>query len=548
MPALIVSLARIVLSVGAGFLSFLALPPHGLWWAAIIGTGAAGLLFLHSTRHTWKTTALYGYGFGAGFFGGMLPWVGVYVGPAAWIALSAFLSLYTCLWALLCRYTTRVVTTHLPWAGTALPLIYGSLFSATEWLRSVAPFGGFPWGRIAFGQIDGPLRWLAPLGGVPLVGVIVVSIGCAGAMLVFSRIHDIRFSIRFPLVKCGAVVSILLATFAAYTALSTPTRWTQIPLDSATPREPGVVGVAGIQGNVPRLGLDFNAQRSAVLNNHISVTRDFHRAAVQPADIILWPENSSDISPLHNESARIGLNNLVATVRAPIIVGAVLPVDDPQKPRAATNTILVWDENGVGESHTKRFIQPFGEYLPLRPIFEALSESAAKAGQFIAGDGSGVVHAGGVAVGVATCFEIAFADATARPVNNGAQILHVPTNNATFGLTDMTYQQLAMSRFKALEHQIPTMVVATSGVSAIVDIDGSSSGDTEKFTPGMLYAQTKIGPTGTIATALSSFVEFISAMPGFLVIALGWAFSLGLVTKRGKDAVSVTQSVKGHTS
>ena len=57
----------------------------------------------------------------------------------------------------------------------------------------------------------------------------------------------------------------------------------------------------------------------------------------------------------------------------------------------------------------------------------------------------------------------------------GSNLLAVPTNNATFGYTEMTYQQLAMDRVRAVEHGRTVAVAATSGVSAFVRPDGSVS-------------------------------------------------------------------------
>ncbi|MDU9793787.1 nitrilase-related carbon-nitrogen hydrolase, partial [Helicobacter pylori] len=85
------------------------------------------------------------------------------------------------------------------------------------------------------------------------------------------------------------------------------------------------------------------------------------------------------------------------------------------------------------------------------------------AGDFKPGDGNGVVHMGGIPVGVATCYEVAEDEAYRMAVRGGAQILSTPTNNDTFGFTDMTYQQLAMSRMRAIETDRAVVVVATSG-------------------------------------------------------------------------------------
>ena len=136
-----------------------------------------------------------------------------------------------------------------------------------------------------------------------------------------------------------------------------------------------------------------------------------------------------------------------------ILVGAVLVSDD----RTTTNSVIVWDGDGPGERHDKKIIQPFGEYLPYRGFFRHFSSYADRAGYFVPGHGDGVVRArradgSAVTIGVATCYEVAFDRAFEDALRAGAQLLTVPTNNATFGDSDMTYQQLAMSRVRAVEH------------------------------------------------------------------------------------------------
>ncbi|EYR64859.1 hypothetical protein N866_03145 [Actinotalea ferrariae CF5-4] len=50
------------------------------------------------------------------------------------------------------------------------------------------------------------------------------------------------------------------------------------------------------------------------------------------------------------------------------------------------------------------------------------------------------------------CFEVAYADLIREGVLDGAEVIVIPTNNASFGRTPESTQQLAMSRFRAVEH------------------------------------------------------------------------------------------------
>ena len=96
----------------------------------------------------------------------------------------------------------------------------------------------------------------------------------------------------------------------------------------------------------------------------------------------------------------------------------------------------------------------------------------------------GVFDLAGTKVGLVTCFEAAFDDAVRDTVTHGAQLISVPSNNATFGRSEMTYQQLAMSRVRAVEHSRSVVVPVTSGVSAVIMPDGKIVQKTEDVHAG----------------------------------------------------------------
>src|SRR5699024_4866793 len=215
-------------------------------------------------------------------------------------------------------------------------------------------------------------------------------------------------------------------------------------LPDSGPPSPQTATVAVVQGNVPRLGLDFNAQRRAVLDNHVARTEELAAdvaAGESPRpDMVIWPENASDIDPLRNHDAAAAIDRAARSIGVPILVGAVVANDDG----TTRNTSIVWDpDTGPRQSHDKRQLVPFGEYLPMRAAVTALVPSADEAGHFVAGEGDGAVTLNGFPLAVATCYEVAFDDLVTESIRAGTRLITVPTNNATFGDTDMTYQQLA---------------------------------------------------------------------------------------------------------
>ncbi len=117
---------------------------------------------------------------------------------------------------------------------------------------------------------------------------------------------------------------------------------------------------------------------------------------------------------------------------------------------------------------------PFAEYIPLRAISERVSSYAKTVTQdMVAGTGNGLLRGGPVPIGDVICFEVAYDGLVRSSVSAGAQLLVVQTNNATFGHTAETYQQLAMSQLRAVETGRTVVQAATTGKSAIIGPDGT---------------------------------------------------------------------------
>jgi apolipoprotein N-acyltransferase len=292
-----------------------------------------------------------------------------------------------------------------------------------------------------------------------------------------------------------------------------------------------------VQGNVPRLGLDFNAQRRAVLDNHVRVTEqlaaDVAAGRRPQPDLVIWPENSSDIDPLRNADAAAQIDRAARAIKAPILVGAVLINSDGL---TTSNSSLVW-QGGIGpiERNDKRRVQPFGEYLPWREFFALFSSYADRAGYFVPGPGPGAVDMAGVRVGIAICWEIAFDDLVADSVDAGAQVLAVPSNNATFWLSEMTYQQLAMSRVRAVEHDRPVIIATTSGVSATITREGAVTASTRQFTPDVLVDRTVLRDTTTLASQLRAAPEWVLVAVALVAVALGFVGRRRALPAKRKD-------------
>jgi apolipoprotein N-acyltransferase len=486
-------LVRTLAAAAAGVLLYLSGPPRTLWWLAPIAFAVLGWVLAGR-----RARAGFGYAlcFGLGYLVPLLAWTGEFVGLVAWLPLALAEAVLVAL-----SGAAIAVATVLP----AWPVWAALLWVAGEALRSVFPFGGFPWGNIAFTQPEGSYLPLAAVGGTPLIALAVTLTGFGLAALA-RRLVRRELGVRRLVTPVLATVGPVAAAFGA------------LPL-VGTDANDGEATVAVVQGNVPRAGLDFNAQRRAVLDNHVARTvrlADDIAAGREPQpDLVIWPENSSDIDPFRNPDAYAGIERAAKAVKAPIAVGSVL-VGDDGLPR---NTMLLWDpERGPVNQYTKRQLQPFGETMPFRSFFRLFTSTVDRAGRFVPGDKATIFDMAGARIGLATCYEVAF-DGVVRDSARGSNLLAVPTNNATFGYTEMTYQQLAMDRVRAVEHGREVAVAATSGVSAFVRPDGSVSRQTGLFTDAALVERVPLRSTTTLSDRLGSSTEWVLTILGLGALA-----------------------------
>jgi len=397
------------------------------------------------------------------------------------------------------------------------PIWFAVLWAAQEWLKCTVPFGGFPWGVVAAGQTDGPFLPLVRLGSVPLLSLAIVLVGCSATAIALEIASWLPAS-RQPHTVDRPPAVVLPAICICLVFFATAAIWPQVRHSGTGSGNEPVVTAAAVQGNVPRLGLEFNAQRLAVLGNDVGETRhladDVHAGRAPQPDFVVWPEDASEVDPLTNPDAAQQISVAVEAIGAPILVGTVLDVAGraPDAP-AQTNTVIVWNpKTGPGDRHDKRIVQPFGEYLPWRGFFRHLSGLADLAGYIVPGNGTGVVHAAGVPVGVATCWEVIFDRALRDSVRNGAEVLAVPANNANFNQT-MSEQQLAFSKVRAVELDRYAVVASNVGISALVTPDGRELGRTGFFEPAYLDNQVRRKTTLTPAAKWGPIVQ------GSLVVA-----------------------------
>ncbi len=486
-----------------GLVAEAGFPGRGWWGAAFVGMA---LLFVSLRRDSARWNTLVAFVWGLAFFLPHITWADYAVGRVPWVALAVLEAAVVAVFGAAWTWARRGVGT---WRSPGLQVVVFSLvWVAVEELRSSWPFGGFPWGRLAFSQAESPLGRLAWLGGVPLVSGATVLVGAllAVAVLCARRLRVVR--------TLAAVATAVVVVGAGLV----------VPLD--TQAEAGTLRVGAVQGNVPTPGLDAFAQQREVLHNHAAGTEAL-LAQAEPGelDLVVWPENGSDVDPQVDDDAAREIDRAARAVGAPILVGTI----EYPETGGRYNTAVMWEPGtGVTALYRKQHPAPFGEYIPLRDLLRPLSSAVDLVrNDMIAGTEVGVVPLESerlgrtVPIGDVICFEVAYDALVRDAVREGAEIVVVQTNNASFGFTDEATQQLAMSTIRAIELGRATVQISTVGVSAVISPNGVVSHRTSLFTAAQIVDDLPLRTSLTPAAAMGSWPAWAVRALGVVVVLAG---------------------------
>jgi apolipoprotein N-acyltransferase len=400
----------------SAFLASAAFAPIGIWYLGVIGYSLFLRKISKSHSHLWHAFA-----FGLIYNAIVLHWSGKFVGAVPWLLLSLLQALFY----------IPVGAAAKRWGSIRLTI---AVLLIMEEIRSVFPFGGFGWTRIAFSQIESPAAAFLPYGGV---------LALSALTLVFAALIS-RF--RF-----GSLVKLLLIIIG-------------LGLIPANPQGSGSVKLLAIQGNTPSVGLDFNSRAQAVFNLHRDAT---YKYATGSYDAIIWPENAIDIDPDLYPNVAADIKKLTREKQIPLIAGVVLKRDVSP----VNASVLYNSESGAVSTYIKRGLTPFGEFMPLRGLAEFISPFAASVVDFKPGSELVTHQVAGAALGPIICYEI-INDQLVAEMSSNSDALIVQTNSATFAGTSESRQQLAITRVRALEYSRSVLSVSTIGISAFINSNG----------------------------------------------------------------------------
>ncbi len=488
----------LLLAIAGGLATYAAFPPVGAWPLAAAGPA---LLVLALTGRSLRGSFGCGVAFGFALFVPLLSWL-INEAWYVWFALAAALTVI---------FAVLVIGQRLLLRLPGWPAAVAGWWVVAEAIRDRWPYA-FPWGRLAMSQSVAPdVRWVA-IGGVPFLSFLVA---LTGAMIARAVLVLLAPGASWSRSSLGPVLAAAVTTGLVLAGGLLPVD----PVAGAPTAQ-----VAAIQGNVPRAGsLPQLLNDSVVTQNHVAATA---RLAAQvkagqkaAPDLVVWPENSTDLDPFQYPFIYAELAGAVAAIKAPILVGEVL-----QNPLRNAGQLWV-PGRGPTTLYVKRQLVPFGEYIPFRGLISSFSSlPSLQPVNFTPGRKAVVFAVGKIRLGDVICYEVGFDNLVRSEVTAGANLLAIQSNDADFeidGQLGETEQQTAMARIRAVESDRAVVYASTTGESSIIAPDGTLIASSGVWRQAMLDARVPLVSYRTLADRVGSWPEYVIIM--LTVLALGWA-------------------------
>lgn len=507
---------RVVLSEGwkrrgiaflAGALSALAMAPFNafpilaitfpvlVWLLDGTGAGRRGLLAAFGA----------GWWFGFGYFVAGLYWIGMalfveadkfaWLLPFAVLGIPAGLAFFTAFGALIARalWTT----------GPARILAFAFGLGFTEWLRGTI-LTGFPWNSFGYALTSVPqLAQSASLVGLWGLTLLALAIFASPATLA-----DARDRTQHPWLP------VIVSAFALF--LMGAFGWHRLANNE-------IANVEGVRLRLMQPNISQNLkwqpeQRPAVMRRYLSLSDQAtapDRQGVKDITHLIWPESAFPFFLDREPQALAQIGELLPP-GVSLITGAIR-LDAPLPGRTDArvfNSIRVLRDNGaIIATYDKRYLVPFGEFLPFQSLLEAigLQQLTRVRGGFTAGTRRRALEIPGLPpTAPLICYEAIYPGYVLPEGARPRWILNL-TNDAWFGITPGPYQHFAQARLRAVEEGLPLVRVANNGISAIVDplgrivrllplgSDGLIDGALPEALEGTVYSRHRNGPVLLLA-------------------------------------------------
>ncbi len=451
---------KLCMSFAAGALLVFAFAPFKLFLLAFL---SLAVLFYFWLKGSAKTNFYLGLSYGLGLYCFGVSWVYVslstYGGMPLWmgsIAVLGFASLLALFIALTgyvaARFFKRYIILCLPFIW----LIF-------EWSKSWV-LTGFPWLDVGYTQTPSWLFNWAPLGGVYMVSFIVLSISACLANFANKVIsNDDIDRKRLYVFTSGAIAVVVLSSFVLGFV-----QWSK-PIGKALQ-----IGI--VQPNTSIEDKWKASYQSELISKLASLSAQLQKK--KHNDLIIWPETAL---PLYVQQTDDAFWHSVTPKGTEILTG-IMDSPNPNDHNEIYNAALLTCQGSAPKVYRKTHLVPFGEYLPLRFLFNwVLEYLQLPMSDLSSWQGVQSLDCGdSIKIGLSVCYEDAFGDEYRRSVGDATILVNI-SEDAWFGDSFAPHQRQQMAQMRAAELARPLIRSANSGPSLVIDVKGKVIEKTNQF-------------------------------------------------------------------
>ena len=391
------------------------------------------------------------------------------------------------------------------------PFLFAAVYTVGEWTQTLT-WAGVPWGRLALGQADcGILFNSAALFGSYFITFALVTVNglAAWAILHLDRV-------RFAAISAAAVFLVNLGAGA-------------IGYATAQSNNGEPVKVAAVQANRGSQSKWSDHEEDAF----VQYERHVAKAAAAGAELVLLPETfiPTTLEPNNNFGAYV--RYLADTYNVTLLCGGFYDVEEN-----SYNALFTAHPDGSLSKtvYCKQRLVPFGEFVPMRGLVEALIPPLAEIGMLsedlTPGDDSALMKTEHGLVGGLICFDSIYEGLTLSAVREGAELICLATNDSWFLDSAGVYMHHAQARLRAVESGRYIVRSAETGISDIIAPDGESLAELAPQVEGDAIAEVFARSHRTLYSYIGNLLVYVLIAAMLAMAADTVARSVGAVRSK----------------
>lgn len=482
----------------AGVLYFLSFPPFDYWYLIF-----PAIYFFYGSIIQTEKVFIKGFIFGCIAYGVIL--FGIQsIGYEAWVPLTILMGLMYGFYSKLLNFAGNITNNNV------LALV--GVVSSFGLLRSYFPFGGFPWGYSSTVLLTGVSEVSDYQENVffDVIPILFKTFGPIGYSLLLESLILFIFLTFMNKEKLSYVFIKLLIVIVV---LTLPNFFQQPSEVSELVRE---VEVSIVQGNSPCPGAKNKCEneRQRIYDNHLSLTKLLGSENIgEEADLsklIVWAESSSGFK--NDPKVNIETLKEIALEAERLDASFLIGGDRPSNPGEFENYAIYINESGqIAGEYLKQHPVPFGEYIPFRKYLEWIPPLALVPRDMTRGSQQEVfTNEDQIKISPVISFEGSFDRYIRRSVDQGAEVVVILTNQASYGKSGMSDQFILMSRANAIANNRDIVHAAITGKSAFISgINGKVYSSSDLFTDEVLTEKIKTSNKMTLYTKWGNYLNYL---------------------------------------